>query len=189
MIETLIAQRVELALQHQFRLALASPTTGQPMTIEERRDFLGRAFAEIARGMGVDRFLETPAERLDQFAVMSVKKNHDTAGLLRSLVNSFMIAYACPETADRAFDALVQIEGLRAEVADQKGQGRMSDKHPLILAAEALDVHLQATLGVTPAEKDRFYRVMVGADRLYVKAIQPLTEVPKRFSGMPVELI
>ena len=62
----------------------------------------------------MERFLETPVERLDQFAVMSVVKNHDTAGLLRSLLNSFMIAYGCPETADRAFAALLELEALRA---------------------------------------------------------------------------
>mgnify|MGYP007063549722 FL=1 len=122
-IQTLIKPHVDLAMAHQFRLELVHPHTQQRMTPAQREEFLTLAFAEIAKGMGIDRFMQTPAERLDQFAVMSVMKNHDTAGLLRSLVNSFMIAYACPETSERAFAALVQIEGLRAEVADSKGQG------------------------------------------------------------------
>ena len=98
-IQTLIKPHVDLAMAHQFRLELVHPHTQQRMTPAQREEFLTLAFAEIAKGMGIDRFMQTPAERLDQFAVMSVMKNHDTAGLLRSLVNSFMIAYACPETS------------------------------------------------------------------------------------------
>ena len=116
-IESLIQHRVDVALANRFRCELASPTNGQPLTTEERRRTLTILFAEIAKGMGLERFLETPVERLDQFAVMSVVKNHDTSGLLRSLVNSFMIAYSCPETADRAFAALLELEALRAELA------------------------------------------------------------------------
>ena len=61
-------------------------------------------------------------ELLDQFAVMSVVKDDDTAGLLRSLINSFVIAYSTPETSDRAFLALTQLEDLRAEVAKARVQ-------------------------------------------------------------------
>lgn len=116
-LEDLIAERVEVATLNRFRLELVRAETQEPMSPDERRDFLSRAFCEIAKGMGVDRFAETPVERLDQFAVMSVIKDHDTQGLLRSLVNSFMIAYATPETADDAFRALLQLEALRAKVA------------------------------------------------------------------------
>lgn len=119
-IEKLVSTQVQLAMQNQFRLELADPQTGQALSDKAREDFLIRAFVEIAKGMGIDRLLETPAERLDQFAVMSVVKDHDTAGLLRSLMNSFMIAYACPETSDRAFAALEHIESLRAEVAQAR---------------------------------------------------------------------
>ena len=119
-IDDLIRQRVDLALANRFRFELASPASGRPLTPEERRHTLTILFTELARGMGMERFLETPVERLDQFAVMSVVKNHDTAGLLRSLLNSFMIAYGCPETADRAFAALLELEALRAEIADKR---------------------------------------------------------------------
>ena len=119
-IDDLIRQRVDLALANRFRCELASPASGRPLTPEERRHTLTILFTELARGMGMERFLETPVERLDQFAVMSVVKNHDTAGLLRSLLNSFMIAYGCPETADRAFAALLELEALRAEIADKR---------------------------------------------------------------------
>ena len=130
--EVLIRQRVEVALSNRFRCELASPTTGQPLPPEERRRTLTILFTELAKGMGLERFLETPVERLDQFAVMSVVKNHDTAGLLRSLLNSFMIAYSCPETADRAFAALLELEALRAEIADARHQ---PTKNPVLEAA------------------------------------------------------
>lgn len=189
MIEKLIQERVDLAMKHKFRVELASPATGQELTPAERHAFLTRAFGEIARGMGVDRFLQTPVERMDQFAVMSVQKNHDTAGLLLSFMNSFMIAYACPETSDRAFAALVQIEGLRAEVADAKGQGRMSNKPELVAAAQALDSELSVANKAAGAQSAPPYRVMIGADRLFVKSAHTLANLPKQFHGFAVEAI
>lgn len=188
-IEKMIKAKVDLAHPLQFRMELVSPRTGEKMTADERRDFLTRSFVEIAKGMGLDRFMQTPAERLDQFAVMSVLKNHDTQGLLRSLVNSFMIAYACPETADRAFAALVHIEGLRAEVADSKGQGRMSNKPELVLAAQKLDAQLRETAGENHTCETPIYKVLVGADRLYVKSAYPLKNVPTKIDGFPVECV
>jgi hypothetical protein len=117
-IAKLLASRVEAAMQHTFRLELADAASGKPFDPEQRRKHLMILFAEIIKGMGSDRFAETPVELLDQFAVMSVIKNHDTGGLLRSLVNSFLIAYSTPETADRAYLALTQLEALRVEVGE-----------------------------------------------------------------------
>jgi hypothetical protein len=187
-IDQFIKPQVDLAMAHQFRLELANKKSGMPMSPEERETFLMRAFTEIAKGMGLDRFAQTPAERLDQFAVMSVMKDHDTAGLLRSLVNSFMIAYSCPETSDRAFAALVQIEGLRAEVADAKGQGRMSNKPELVAAAEALDAMLKRSAGPYHTPQSPMFKVMIGADRLFVRSGYPLKDVPSEVNGFPVEL-
>ena len=188
-IAMLIKSHVDAAMAHQFRLELVHPHTQQRMTPVQREEFLILAFAEIAKGMGIDRFLQTPAERLDQFAVMSVMKNHDTAGLLRSLVNSFMIAYACPETSERAFQALVRIEGLRAEVADSKGQGQMTNKPELQVAAHELEVHLSAAAGPNHTPQSPLFKVLIGADRVYVKSGYPLKDVPKVFMGFPVEPI
>lgn len=60
-LKELIEGHVDLAIAHQFRLELAHPVTGQSMTIEERRAFLTCAFIEIAKGMDIDRFMQTPA--------------------------------------------------------------------------------------------------------------------------------
>ena len=99
-----------------------------------------------------------------------------------------MIAYACPETSDRAFAALVQIEGLRAEVADAKGQGQMSNKPELIAAAEALDAILRRTAGDFHTPQSPMFKVMIGADRLYVKSGYPLKNIPSDVNGFPVEV-
>ena len=117
---SLIKQRVAIALEHTFRLELSTPNGTQSKV--EREKVLTTLFLEIAKGMGFDRFMVTPVERLDQFAVMSVVKNHDTCGLLLSLVNSFMIAYSTPETVDAAYEALVSLERLRAQIAESRGQ-------------------------------------------------------------------
>jgi translation initiation factor IF-1 len=123
LISVLIESRVEKAMEHpHFRLELADGKTGLPLSAEKRRESLRILFGEIIKGMGLERFAETPVELLDQFAVMSVVKDDDTAGLLRSLINSFVIAYSTPETSDRAFLALTQLEDLRAEVAKARVQ-------------------------------------------------------------------
>ena len=122
-VSVLIESRVEMAMEHpHFRLALADGKTDLPLSTEQRRECLRILFGEIVKGMGVEHFAETPVELLDQFAVMSVVKDDDTAGLLRSLINSFVIAYSTPETSDRAFLALTQLEDLRAEVAKARVQ-------------------------------------------------------------------
>lgn len=118
LISVLLESRVERAMERPyFRLELADAKTGMPLSPEKRRENLRILFGEILKGMGVEHFAKTPVELLDQFAVMSVVKNHDTAGLLRSLINSFVIAYSTPETSDRAVQALTQLEGLRGEVS------------------------------------------------------------------------
>ena len=179
-IEDLIRQRVDVALANRFRCELASPATGKPMPPHERRRTLTILFTEIAKGMGLERFLETPVERLGQFAVMSVVKNHDTSGLLRSLVNSFMIAYSYPETVDRAFAALLELEALRAEVAHAN---RQPAPNPMLVAAyNALVSFLAEKL-----PPNFSYGILYGADRLFVMAASPIQALPSEINGVPVE--
>lgn len=116
----LIKDRVDVALQHKFRLNL--PAENGFVSDPDRASILNTLFIEIAVGMGFDRFAEIPVERLDQFAVTSVLKNHDTRGMLLSLVNSFMIAYSHAETSDDAFQALETLEILREKLAVSRGQ-------------------------------------------------------------------
>lgn len=103
------------------RLALGAAN----MTPEQIKNAVIDQFVDIANRLGVDFFSQTPAVALEQFVIMAIIRNEDTAGLLKSLINSFMVSYITPETADRAFQHLVGLEGLRAEVAKSR---QASDK-------------------------------------------------------------
>lgn len=103
-----------MGIEH-YRLQMA--LNGQPIDQEQRRSMLTGLFTEIRRAVGAERFDTLPAEMLDQFSVQSLVQNHDTHGLLNSLINSFLISYCIPETSAGAFDCLTQIESLRADAA------------------------------------------------------------------------
>lgn len=183
-LKEVVESRVELALSHHFRCELGDPGTGHPMSSDQRREALTALFWEVAKAMGAERFAETPVERLDQFAVMSVVNNHDTGGLLRSLVNSFMIAYSTPETTDRAFKALLSLEALRAEVAEARGQP--SKNLMLRDAALDLDADLSKKMPQHSAASPLF-RILIGPDRIFVMSPKPIKDLPKEFNGVLVE--
>lgn len=90
------------------------------LTPAEVRQQIGLCLADIAGRLGVVFFNQTPAVVLEQLVVMSIIKNHDTAGLLKSLINSFLVAYSTPETHERAYQGLVDLEGMRAEVGETR---------------------------------------------------------------------
>ena len=94
------------------RLELA----GYSLTAEELETAVVKQFVDIARRIGAEFLLKTPGVALEQFAIMAIMRNQDTAGLLKSLINSFLVAYMTPETSERAFTHLVGLESLRAEV-------------------------------------------------------------------------
>ena len=94
---------------------------------EDAAVYLRRCFTDIAQRVGIDLFRQIPVILLDQLAVMSAVKSHDTAGLLNSLINSFLITYSTPETHDRAFAHLEGLEALRPEVA--AGRAAQATKH------------------------------------------------------------
>lgn len=83
----------------------------------DRDALMRRSMVDIAQRVGLHFFQLTPAVALEQVILVSVMRNHDTAGLIASLINSFMIGYCTPETSERAYDALVKLEDLRKEVA------------------------------------------------------------------------
>ena len=79
---------------------------GASMTPEQHRENRRLVMKDIAERVGLHFFEMTDAVLLDQFVTMSVIQNHDTAGLLRSLINSFLIAYTKPKTTLTAFQHL-----------------------------------------------------------------------------------
>lgn len=100
---------------------------GSPMTPAEHRENLRRGLTDIAERLGLHFFLMANTVMLDQLVTMSMIRNHDTAGLLKSLINSFMIAYIHQETTDQAYTALLALETCRAYVekgGDIKKQSR-----------------------------------------------------------------
>lgn len=82
--------------------------------------YVRRAMICIGQSLGLHLLKATPAVVLEQLCVVSAAKDHDTAGLLKSLINSFLVAYVTPETCDRAFAHLEGLEALRAEVSEAR---------------------------------------------------------------------
>jgi hypothetical protein len=123
-----IATAVEAKLQELASIPVGV-LTGRRLELGGEKakatDGMRRLFTDIGERVGL-HFLEmTPAVLLEQFAIQSVIKDHDTAGLLKSLINSFLIGYATPETSDRAFAHLEGIEDIRTRVATHRAKQRL----------------------------------------------------------------
>lgn len=101
--------------------AAAKNGDGSLMTPSQLRDGKRRVMTDIAQRLGLHFFQMTDAVMLDQLIAVSAMQNHDTAGLLRSLINSFLITYTNQETTTLAFQQLQRLELLRAHV--EKGVG------------------------------------------------------------------
>lgn len=97
------------------RLEMAGKNSdNSPITPEQHRENRRLVMTDIAERVGLHFFEMTDAVLLDQLIAISVIQNHDTAGLLRSLINSFLIAYTKPETSVTAYQHLLGLESLRA---------------------------------------------------------------------------
>lgn len=87
-------------------------------------EYIRNSMIDIGQRVGLHFLQMTPAVALEQLCVASAAKNHDTAGLLKSVINSFMVAYLTPETSDQAYAHLVGLEGLRGHVRQLRGGQR-----------------------------------------------------------------
>ena len=133
--QALIAEAVDKKLQELAAIPMGSASgrrlelgVADPSVIP---DVYRKGFTDIAERLGLHFFELSPVVALDQLVVMSINKNHDTAGLLKSLINSFLVAYVTPETSDRAYSNLVGLESLRAEVAARRAQMRIAQNSGL----------------------------------------------------------
>ena len=99
----------------RFQMA-GKNSDGSIMTLAQHRENHRLVMTDIANRVGLHFFQMTDAVMLDQLIAVSVIQNHDTAGLLKSLMNSFMIAYTCKETSSLAYQQLQGLELLRARV-------------------------------------------------------------------------
>lgn len=95
--------------------------SGSDLTPEAIDEHVLTQYIDIGHRLGPHFLQSIPAVALEQFSIMAIARGEDTAGLLKSLLNSFMAAYLTPETSERAFAHLVDLEDLRAEVADSRG--------------------------------------------------------------------
>lgn len=93
---------------------------GIDLTAEQVHLALATNFKNVAERLGIEFFMATPAAALEQFTLMSILRNEDCAGMLKSLINSFMLTYITAETSDKAFSHLLGLESLRAEVAKSR---------------------------------------------------------------------
>lgn len=181
----LIADRIEVGLSISSIAWPLNPRTKAPLTIEERKEWLARSFYEICAGMGFERFLEVPVERLVRFSLKAIENDHDTKGLLKSLLNSFMIAYSAPETSDHAYRALLTLESLRGQVADARGQ--KGSAVPVLSQALAALEALMARRYPPAQDGQTVYKIFVGADRLFVSSALEELQFPTSIEGITVE--
>lgn len=89
---------------------------GASLSPEQLRENRRLLMTDVAERLGLHFFQMTSSVLLDQLITMSVIKNHDTAGLLKSLINSFLITYTSPEASDLAYRQLQGLEVLRAYI-------------------------------------------------------------------------
>jgi hypothetical protein len=92
--------------------------SGEGLTPEKIEEILTAQLVDIGERFGAVALERLPPLALEQFAVMAVAKDHDTAGLMLSMFNSFVVAYLTPETSGRAFGLMLELEALRREVGD-----------------------------------------------------------------------
>lgn len=118
---------IEAAVDAKLAQLAAMPVgllTGRRLEMGGDKDqnaaYIRRAMIDVGQRVGLHFLQMTPAPALEQLCIMSAIKDHDTAGLLKSLINSFLIAYVTPETCDQAYAHLVGLEGLRQDVNKQR---------------------------------------------------------------------
>ena len=68
---------------------------------------------DVGNTVGEDFLSNVDSVPLEQFCLMSVIRNEGTGGMLRSLLDSFMSAYANPATSDEAIAILKRLEELK----------------------------------------------------------------------------
>lgn len=78
---------------------------------------------DIGRRVGIEFLANSPGVILEQFAIRAISRNEDTAGLIKSLINSFVLAYLTPELTERAYGHLVGLEELRKELIASRSPG------------------------------------------------------------------
>lgn len=103
------------ATGRRYEMAAKGPD-GIVLTPAELRENKRILLTDVAERLGLHFFQQSSTVLLDQLATVSALKDHDTAGLLKSLINSFLIAYTNRETSDEAYRCLLFLEMLRSSI-------------------------------------------------------------------------
>lgn len=98
---------------------------GHALTPAQIQVALSISFADVGARLGIQFLQALPAVALEQFTLMSIMRNEDCAGLLKSLINSFMVTYMTQATSAAAFGHLEGLEALRKQVAVSRGRTPM----------------------------------------------------------------
>ncbi|MBM3105634.1 hypothetical protein IIE18_10825 [Pseudomonas sp. V1] len=88
------------------------PNTQDEESPEGPDHILRILFSDVGNEVGEDFISTVDSVALEQFCLMSVIRNEGTGGMLRSLITSFMAAYANPATSDDAIAMLKRLEDL-----------------------------------------------------------------------------
>jgi hypothetical protein len=93
---------------------------GITITPEQLHIALGANFYDVATKLGIQFFQALPVAVLEQFVLRAIMRDEDSAGLLKSLINSFMLTYLTEETSAEAFTQLLGLEALRGRLAKSR---------------------------------------------------------------------
>lgn len=104
--EVLEAKVNESLVYPQHRLEL------EGLSQAELPDILRRGYAEILSCIGSELFTKLPVPLLEQFLILSIVRNHNTRGVLAGVIQSFIAAYAIPQSNEAAYQLLTQLEAL-----------------------------------------------------------------------------
>ena len=106
-----------MAIPSGIRLA----RDGEPLPADERRQLLTLAFTQVARATSVAHLSTTPADLLENFAVIALQRNHSIEGELVQVIRLFLMAYADPSTTHEATRLMGEMESVLQKVISQRG--------------------------------------------------------------------
>lgn len=122
-----ISDEVDRKLE-ALRLLPVGPESGRPLNLCEpgvnpaeagtnSDNFLRLVFKDIGQVVGADFVTDLDPALLEQFSIMSIQRNEHAGEILKTLITSFMSAYAREARADEAIESLKVLLALSSPAA------------------------------------------------------------------------
>lgn len=122
-----ISDEVDRKLE-ALRLLPVGPESGRPLNLCEpgvnpaeagssSDNFLRLIFKDIGQVVGADFVTDLDPALLEQFSIMSIERNEHAGEILKTLITSFMSAYAREATSDEAIESLKVLLALSTPAA------------------------------------------------------------------------